>query len=272
MSRQERDRKPVSVLLVGFPGAGKTKLILAASRSLQRQGIRAAAVLNDQRTELVDTRLIQENGLPADQVTGGWFCCRFFDRVNGVERLQVYRPDVIFAEVVGNCTHISATTLQPLKAGHGVPAWLDEVLTGALTCAGAVGKIIDGWHINGNTTFQSGFLLVITGGKGSGAFAGTQRPNWNGQAPTRDGRVQNRLLTFFNITDFSFSAPFTFGNAPRPMPDLRSQGVANFDMSLSKDTRIREKLQLRFRAEVFNAFNHVQFGVPKHHSRLQRVW
>jgi CobW/HypB/UreG, nucleotide-binding domain len=115
MRQQEPGTRPLIVPLGGFLGAGKTTLILAAARVLQRQGIIAAAVLNDQGTELVDTRLIQENGLPADQVTGGCFCCRFSDLVDAVERLQVYRPHVIFAEAVGSCTDISATTLQPLK-------------------------------------------------------------------------------------------------------------------------------------------------------------
>lgn len=43
-------------------------------------------------------------------------------------------------------------------------------------------------------------------------------------------------------------------------------------MSLFKNTRMREKLQLQFRAEAFNTFNRVQFGVPQHHFYLQRVW
>jgi hypothetical protein len=118
MRRQAPTRKPVIVPLGGFLGAGKTTLILAAARVLKGRGILSAAVLNDQGTELVDTRFIQENGLHADQVTGGCFCCRFSDLVDAVERLQVYRPDVIFAEAVGSCTDISATTLQPLKRDY----------------------------------------------------------------------------------------------------------------------------------------------------------
>jgi hypothetical protein len=127
---------------------------------------------------------------------------------------------------------------------------------------GVVGKIIGGWQINGNTTFQSGFPLQINGGNGSGTFAGTQRPNWNGKNPTLSGPVTERLLKFFDTSAFSFNAPFTFGNAPRMMPNLRSAGINNFDISLFKNTMITEKLKLQFRAEAFNAFNRVQFGVP----------
>lgn len=46
------------------------------------------------------------------------------------------------------------------------------------------------------------------------------------------------------------------------MPNLRCPGVNNFDISVFKNTQITEKVRLQFRAEAFNAFNRVQFGVP----------
>jgi hypothetical protein len=107
--------RPIIVPLGGFLGAGKTTLILAASRILQSRGLRAAAVLNDQGQNLVDTGFVAANGIDADQVTGGCFCCRFSDLIDAAERLRAHSPDVIFAEAVGSCTDISATTLQPLK-------------------------------------------------------------------------------------------------------------------------------------------------------------
>jgi hypothetical protein len=127
---------------------------------------------------------------------------------------------------------------------------------------GVLGKIVGGWQVNGNTTFQSGFPLQINGGNGSGTFAGTQRPNWTGVNASLSGTITDRLLKYFDTTQFSFNAPFTFGNAPRLMPNLRCPGVANFDMSLFKNTQINERFRLQFRAEAFNTFNRVQFGVP----------
>lgn len=110
--------RPIIVPLGGFLGAGKTTLILAASRILQSRGLRAAAVLNDQGQNLVDTGFVASNGMAADQVIGGCFCCRFSDLIDAAERLRAHAPDVIFAEAVGSCTDISATTLQPLKLGY----------------------------------------------------------------------------------------------------------------------------------------------------------
>ncbi len=107
--------RPIIAPIGGFLGSGKTTLILAAARVLESRGLRAAAVLNDQGHHLVDTGFISANGIAADQVTGGCFCCRFSELVDAAERLQAYSPDVIFAEAVGSCTDISATTLRPLK-------------------------------------------------------------------------------------------------------------------------------------------------------------
>jgi len=127
---------------------------------------------------------------------------------------------------------------------------------------GVFGKIIGGWQLNGNTTFQSGFPLQINGGNASGTFAGTQRPNWSGVDATLSDPIQGRLLKSFDTSQFTFNAPFTFGNAPRMMPNLRSPGVSNFDISVFKNTSITETVKVQLRAEAFNAFNRVQFGVP----------
>jgi hypothetical protein len=110
-----KDMRPVIVPIGGFLGAGKTRLILAAARILQLRGLKTAAILNDQGSELVDTRTVDAADIAADQVTGGCFCCRFSDLIDAAHRLRAHAPDVIFAEAVGSCTDISATTLQPLK-------------------------------------------------------------------------------------------------------------------------------------------------------------
>jgi Ni2+-binding GTPase involved in maturation of urease and hydrogenase len=106
---------PILIVLGGFLGAGKTTLILTAARRLRSRGLRSAAILNDQGSELVDTQYVRGGGIDADNVTGGCFCCRFSDLIDAAERLVQHAPDVIFAEAVGSCTDISATTLQPLK-------------------------------------------------------------------------------------------------------------------------------------------------------------
>jgi len=65
----------------------------------------------------VDTRFREATLLPTREVAGGCFCCRFYDMMDAVAQLREYHPDVIFAEPVGSCVDLSATILQPLKAG-----------------------------------------------------------------------------------------------------------------------------------------------------------
>ena len=115
MSNVDRSSRPVLVLVGGFLGAGKTSLIMAASRVLANRGIRCAAILNDQGEELVDTRQIELHGTLAEEITGGCFCCRFSKLRESIDRLRHAAPQVIFAEPVGSCTDLVATVLNPLR-------------------------------------------------------------------------------------------------------------------------------------------------------------
>ena len=115
MSSDSAAIKPWIIVVSGFLGAGKTTLILAATRELGHQGRRCAVILNDQGSRLVDTSFAALQGLPSAEVTGGCFCCRLSDLIGKTEQLRTYAPDVIFAEPVGSCTDIAATVLRPLQ-------------------------------------------------------------------------------------------------------------------------------------------------------------
>lgn len=108
------DHRPWIAIVGGFLGAGKTTLILAAAKELERRGIRCAIILNDQGNELVDTSFATQNGMRSGEVTGGCFCCKLSDLLRVMGELRAHNPDVIFAEPVGSCTDISATILHPL--------------------------------------------------------------------------------------------------------------------------------------------------------------
>jgi Ni2+-binding GTPase involved in maturation of urease and hydrogenase len=110
----QRDEQPWIIVVGGFLGAGKTTLLLAAAKELESRGLRSAVVLNDQSEGLVDTQHASLSGLRSGEVTGGCFCCRFSDLIGVLDQLRAHAPHVIFAEPVGSCTDISATTLHPL--------------------------------------------------------------------------------------------------------------------------------------------------------------
>jgi hypothetical protein len=119
---------------------------------------------------------------------------------------------------------------------------------------------LGGWQVNGIITIQSGTPLSIGANNTIGAFTKAARANNNGISAAKSGDVRDRLTAYFNPAVFSQPAPFTFGNVGQRLPDVLSHGTNNVDFSLFKQFRLREKLNLQFRAEAFNAFNRVQFG------------
>ena len=123
--------------------------------------------------------------------------------------------------------------------------------------------VVGGWTVSGTSTFQDGFPLALTAtGTANGPGYG-RRPNViAGCNKGTSGSAQSRLLDWFNVSCFSVPAAYTLGNESATDPVLRGPGVANYNFSLAKRTAIRERLNLEFRAEVYNLFNRVQFGLP----------
>jgi hypothetical protein len=133
----------------------------------------------------------------------------------------------------------------------------------ARNVTGFADKLISGWGINGVTTFQSGNPLPISVAVNtSNSFGGGQRPNRTGVSAHVDGSAQSRLNDWFNTAAFVAPASFTFGNSARTMPDARSHGIANYDFTVFKNTKLTERVGLQFRTEIFNLFNRVRFAYP----------
>ena len=53
------------------------------------------------------------------------------------------------------------------------------------------------------------------------------------------------------------------GNDSRTQPRLRIPGLKTFDLNISRSQPIGERMNIQFRAELFNAFNTPQFGAPQ---------
>ncbi|MBS1824836.1 MAG: TonB-dependent receptor [Acidobacteria bacterium] len=119
---------------------------------------------------------------------------------------------------------------------------------------------LGGWQLNGITTFMSGQPLVLTNAVPT--TSGATRPNNNGTSAKKTGRVHDRLTAYFNTAVFSAPGPFEFGSAPRTLPDVRSDGLRNFDLSLFKNFVVWEGATLQLRGEFFNVFNTVRFDAP----------
>lgn len=112
--------KPRYIMIGGFLGAGKTTAILQFAQRLHREGTRVGLITNDQSFGLVDTALLNSQGLPVEEITGGCFCCRFQSLMDAAGKLtEEAAPDVFIAEPVGSCTDLRAAVSYPLRRIYG---------------------------------------------------------------------------------------------------------------------------------------------------------
>ena len=121
--------------------------------------------------------------------------------------------------------------------------------------------LIGGWNLSGIASLQSGFPFSAQLGynpTGNGDSRNPARPQLN---PDFHGQLYPHTATqWFNPE--AFTAPYqgTFGNAGRD--SLTGPGLANLDLSLTKNTTIHERLRTQFRVEYFNILNHTNFTTP----------
>jgi len=126
-----------------------------------------------------------------------------------------------------------------------------------LNDTGAFDRLVSGYQFNVVMTAEGGRPLGITGASNQGTAT---RPNL---VPGASLTVPNRGKNgWFNTAAFVNPPDYTFGNTPRYFSGLRGPGTLNFDLSVFKTTRLTEGSSLELRIEGYNAFNHVNLGMP----------
>ncbi|MGH9665516.1 MAG: carboxypeptidase regulatory-like domain-containing protein, partial [Bryobacteraceae bacterium] len=103
---------------------------------------------------------------------------------------------------------------------------------------------LGGWQINGIASFQNGVPLALSASNVANIFNPGERPNNNGQSAALSGSVESRLNQYFNTSVFSQPATYTLGNVSRTLPDVRTPGLRNFDISLFKNFILTERFML----------------------------
>jgi len=122
----------------------------------------------------------------------------------------------------------------------------------------AVNHLIGGWQVNGIATFQSGYPITILR-NGDPLGVGTTGVRPDAICNPNLARGERTLTRFFETACF-VAPPDRFGNAGRST--VAGPGNANWDLSIFKNTQIRERFQLQLRGEFFNAFNNAGWGMP----------
>ncbi len=130
---------------------------------------------------------------------------------------------------------------------------------------GVMAALFKGWQLNNITSVNSGppFTVQISGYNRSGNlnttnFSLNERPN------LKAGASNNPILgspdRYYDVNAFELGPLNQRGNLGRNT--LIGPGVVTVDGSVAKAFNIGEGKSLQFRAEIFNAPNHPNFGVP----------
>jgi Carboxypeptidase regulatory-like domain/TonB dependent receptor len=134
-----------------------------------------------------------------------------------------------------------------------------------------VDKLIGGWGIDPIVTFQRGFPISLGCSGSDGLLGSTGIPNVGcprvsvvGSRGNTSGSLGKKLNEWFNTSAYAFTNNYGFGSDGRTEPNVRADGIKNFDIAAYKNTKFGpdDRLALEFRAEFFNIFNRTQFNPP----------
>jgi hypothetical protein len=148
----------------------------------------------------------------------------------------------------------------PVGRGRWIGRGMNRILDG----------VAGGWSISAILTFQTGTPINI-GMLSPRLDDGSQRPDVvcpqissgiSYHQAASNGLTGNGNPSVFNTACFADPGDQVAGNAPRYFSNLRSDGIHNEDLSLSKEFAIREGMKLQVRGEFFNFTNTPRFNVP----------
>ncbi len=138
-----------------------------------------------------------------------------------------------------------------------------------------VKALFDGWQVSDITSFISGKMSAVSMGTSPSVnFTG----GGDGARPLMIGnpnlpKDQRTFDNYFNVAAFAEPTPIkpascTAAGCPpitilnigdMPSTVIRGPGVNNWNTSIFKNFKVKERFQCQFRAEAYNTFNHTQF-------------
>jgi len=134
-----------------------------------------------------------------------------------------------------------------------------------LSTPGVARTVLGGWSLSAIGSAQTGLPFNITINRanasvpGDYAVSGEERPDYVPGVPLTPpgGSTPSEWV---NPAAFSTPASGTFGDLGRNA--FRAPAISDVDLALAKSVSFGERIQLRFRADVFNVLNHAQYGAP----------
>jgi hypothetical protein len=134
----------------------------------------------------------------------------------------------------------------------------------ARTSTGFTGVLLKGWQLNGIVAAQSGTPFEVRLGHNQSGNLNTIDFSLHERPDLKPGWSNNPILgdpaRWFDPNAFQLQTTNRIGNLGRNT--LIGPKLVNVDFSLFKQFMLAERKNLLFRAEIFNIFNHPNFGVP----------
>ena len=143
----------------------------------------------------------------------------------------------------------------------GVVNWVWEVPKLSRVLDNPVTRFVtDNWKLSGIATFQSGAPLTFnfTTVDGADLTGGGDPQRMDIAGDPQIPRSERTFEKQFDPTVFRRPARGSIGNLGLGV--LRGPGVRNFDLTLTKEFRVKDTSRLELRFEAYNAFNHTQFS------------
>lgn len=117
------------------------------------------------------------------------------------------------------------------------------------------------WSVGSIITLNSGAPFnALAGGDIANTGGPSQRAQRTGDSPYGGTGFHQSVTGWLNKAAFAVPAQFTFGNERRN--DLVGPAFKNVDFNASKSFPLFESMNLQFRAELFNLFNHTNYNNP----------
>jgi hypothetical protein len=174
---------------------------------------------------------------------------------NYISTSSTYDPDIDFGLSLLDMRHkfvLSPIVQLPFGEGRRY-----------LNRSGWVDYLVGGWRVSSVMLMQSGFPLGVSQTPNTTNLNGAgQRPNL---VPGADflvpGHITDRLSNnpndnlYLNPGAFALAPAFTFGTAPRILPDAWSVGRFSTDLALDKEFRTGGGTRATLRIEIINLFN-----------------
>jgi hypothetical protein len=133
----------------------------------------------------------------------------------------------------------------------------------ASNMSGWGGRLVSGWSLNSIVTLQGGFPFTPQLGYNPSRNGDTKNPVRPFTNPSFTGPViVGKSSEWFNPNAFLYEPNNSgfYGNVGRDT--YEGPGLATWDFSVVKQTAITEKLNLQFRAEIFNLLDRANFNTP----------